>query len=78
MKSESTPSQGNQPVSNEFAEDRLLNTEEAAKLLSCSTATIERYVRSGTIPSVKIGRLRRFRRSKLLAFGEHPEASPAP
>lgn len=37
----------------------------AADYLGCSVATIERRIRSGEIPSVKVGRLRRLRRSDL-------------
>lgn len=42
----------------------------AAALLACSVPTIERRTKSGAIPSVKVGRLRRYRRSDLLALNE--------
>jgi excisionase family DNA binding protein len=50
--------------------DALLNVQEAAKLMGCSVPTIERRTKSGEIPSTKVGRLRRYRRSALLALSE--------
>lgn len=46
--------------------DCMLNTHEAARLLGCSVATVERLSRNGSLPSIKVGRLRRFRKSDLL------------
>ncbi len=40
----------------------------AAALLACSVPTIERLTKSGEIPSVKLGRLRRYPRAGLLAL----------
>lgn len=51
---------------NRIEADSLLDVHQAAKLLGCSTATIERLVRGGSIPSIKVGRLRRFSKSDLL------------
>lgn len=48
----------------------LIDVHGAARLLGCSVATVERLVRVGRIPSVKVGRLRRFRRADLLALNE--------
>jgi excisionase family DNA binding protein len=50
--------------------DGLIDVHGAAQLLGCSTPTIERLVRDGKIPSVKVGRLRRFRRADLLSMNE--------
>ena len=50
--------------------DVFLDTLGAAALLACSVPTIERRTKSGEIPSVKVGRLRRYRRSVLLALNE--------
>ena len=47
----------------------LLDVHGAAELLSCSVPTIERARRRGEIPSVRVGRLRRYRRADLLALG---------
>ena len=47
--------------------DVMLDVNGAAELLACSVPTIERLTRTGEIPSVKFGRLRRYRRSKLLS-----------
>jgi excisionase family DNA binding protein len=49
-------------------QDDLVDTYQAAKLLGCSVSSVERLVRQGLLPSRKIGHLRRFRRSDLLAF----------
>lgn len=43
----------------------ILDAHGAAELLGCSVPTIERRTRDGSIPSVRIGRLRRYRRSDL-------------
>jgi excisionase family DNA binding protein len=45
----------------------LLDKHQAAALLRCSVPTIERLVAQNKIPSIKVGRLRRFRRADLLA-----------
>jgi excisionase family DNA binding protein len=46
--------------------DALVDVHRAAELLGCSVPTVERLTRSEEIPSVKIGRLRRYRPSELL------------
>lgn len=46
--------------------DVFLDSIQAAAMLACSVPTIERLTKSGVIPSVKVGRLRRYRRSQLL------------
>jgi excisionase family DNA binding protein len=48
--------------------DEMLDAHGAAKLLGCSVATIERRTKEGSLPSVKFGRLRRYRRADLLAL----------
>ena len=48
--------------------DSMLDSHRAAELLACSVPTIERLTRTGEIPSVKVGRLRRYRRSELMAM----------
>src|SRR4029077_14373168 len=56
--------------------DRLLDVNEAAALLGLkSPRTLYKWAYAGRIPSVKIGRLLRFRRSdleRLIAEGERP------
>jgi excisionase family DNA binding protein len=47
-------------------EDGLIDKFQAAELLGCSAPTIERWTKSGEIPSHKIGGLRRYRASELL------------
>ena len=61
--------------------DRLLDVHEAAALLGLkSPRTLYKWAYAGRIPSVKIGKLLRFRRSdlgRLIAAGERPAfASP--
>ena len=48
--------------------DVYLDALGAAALLACSVPTIERLTKSGEIPSVKFGRLRRYPRAGLLAL----------
>jgi len=47
--------------------DGLIDKREAATLLGCSIPTVERLTRSGSIPSHRVGKLRRYRASELLA-----------
>src|SRR5439155_25379350 len=61
--------------------DRLLDIHEAAGMLGLKSArTLYKWAYAGRIPSVKIGRLLRFRRShleRLIVAGERPTfASP--
>jgi len=53
-------------VSNRPIDDGFIDKHEAAKILGCSIATIERWTASAEIPSHKIGGLRRYRASELL------------
>lgn len=46
----------------------MLTVREAAKLLHVSRPTIEKYVKSGALPSVILGRCRRIRRADLDTF----------
>jgi excisionase family DNA binding protein len=50
--------------------DGLLDKHQAASLLGCSVPTIERLVSRCEIPSIKVGRLRRFRRVDLIGKNE--------
>lgn len=50
------------------AGDVIGDIHDAAGWLGCSVPTLERAVRRGEIPSIKVGRLRRFRRADLLAM----------
>lgn len=49
------------PVLAEASQPLLVAGDEIARLIGISRATIDRGVRDGTIPSVLIGRARRFR-----------------
>ena len=46
--------------------DGFIDKHRAAELLGCSVPTVERRTSDGSIPSHKIGRLRRYRASELL------------
>ena len=43
--------------------DELLTTEEVAELLNIPRSTVSDYARRGVLPSIKLGRHRRFVRS---------------
>lgn len=60
--------------------DRLLNTEEAARFLRVSEASIRRWSDAGRLPSRRIGgrRERRFREFDLLAYLGAAEAARGP
>src|SRR5690348_13108007 len=66
-----------------YSTERLLNTNEAARFLRVSEASIRRWSDSGLLPVVRVGRRRerRFSESDLLAFldrvpATNPQASP--
>jgi len=48
--------------------DTYLDSHGAAELLGCSVPTIERLTKAGKLQSVKLGRLRRYRRSDVLSM----------
>jgi len=53
--------------------DALVDCHAAAALLGCSVPTVERLTRTGEIPSMKVGRLRRYRRCDLIGRGGHDD-----
>jgi excisionase family DNA binding protein len=59
-----------QKLAGRVPDDGLIDKHQAAELLRCSVPTIERLVSQNKIPSIKVGRLRRFRRNDLLALNE--------
>lgn len=50
------------------ANDVYIDSHQVAELFGCSKPTVERRTSTGEIPSVKLGRLRRYRRSEVLAM----------
>lgn len=48
--------------------DRALTTAEAAALLGVAKRTVRRRVEDGSLPTTRVGRCLRFRRSDLVAF----------
>jgi excisionase family DNA binding protein len=53
-------------ISGRSSQDGFIDKHRAAELLGCSVPTVERRTSDGSIPSHKIGRLRRYRASELL------------
>lgn len=51
-------------------EEPFISAEEGAALLSVPPNTLYKFALARRVPSYKIGKLRRFRRSELLAFAE--------
>ncbi len=49
--------------------DALLSIKEAAMRLGCSEAMLRKWIHQRRLPTVKIGRLTRIRRSDLEAWG---------
>lgn len=56
--------------------DAMLDSVEAAELLGISRATLERRVADGSLRPIRVGRLRRFRRSELVAHQNAPADRP--
>lgn len=50
--------------------EAMIDAPAVAELLGCSLATVERRTKSGDLPSVKIGRLRRYRRAIVIGLNE--------
>lgn len=46
--------------------DGLMDIHGAAEFLGCSVPTVERLTRSGQIPSMKMGKLRKYQRRQLI------------
>ena len=57
--------------------DALVDVHGAAALLNCSVPHVERMTRSGAIPSMKVGKLRRYRPSELLKASSKKEGGVA-
>ena len=57
-------------LTNRTDAEAMIDAPAVAELLGCSLATVERRTKSGDLPSVKFGRLRRYRRADLLALNE--------
>ncbi len=55
------------------ADDRLLDAGEVAELLHVPLSWVQRESREGRIPTVTLGRYRRYRREAVLAWLEERE-----
>lgn len=51
-------------------DDGLITKKEAAKLLSCSTSTIDNYRRSGKLKKYNVGTSVRFKKSEVLELAQ--------
>jgi excisionase family DNA binding protein len=49
-------------------EPRAVDLHEAARLLGVSRKTMQRWTKAGHVRSIKVGRVRRYRRVDLMAF----------
>lgn len=59
---------------------QLVTAEDVAELLGVSTAAVYRWARSKTLPSIKVGKIVRFRKDeidRLLASGSLPPEKEA-
>jgi excisionase family DNA binding protein len=56
-----------------LTEDRLLTGDEAARYLSVTTRHLADLARAGTVPSVPIGKLRRYRLETLVQWAADRE-----
>ncbi len=57
--------------------ERLLNAKEVASFLQVPERWVREHTRSGRIPSVRLGRYRRYRLDAVLAWVEAQEESGA-
>lgn len=57
--------------------DRLLDAAEVAELLSVPTSWVREHTRNGHLPHVELGRYKRYRIEKVLAYIEEQEAGGA-
>lgn len=55
------------PSQEPFGLDELMTSEQVAQLLLMRRSTVEDYARRGVLPSIKLGRHRRFVRSEVVA-----------
>jgi excisionase family DNA binding protein len=64
-----------EPVAELVPRDRLLDAQEAARLLHLPVSWVREETRADRIPHVKLGRYRRYDRADLLAWVESQKAS---
>jgi excisionase family DNA binding protein len=67
------PAANSEPVSSAtpaITEEPFISVDEGASLLSVPPNTLYKWALARRVKSYKIGKLRRFRRSELLAFAE--------
>jgi excisionase family DNA binding protein len=58
--------------------ERLLDAKEVAELLAVPVGWVREHTRSGAIPSIELGRYRRYDRGDLLAWVEGLKAGGGP
>lgn len=59
-----------------MTEKDILNAEEAAQLLGCSTYTVRQHAKTGLIPGRKLGKEWRFYKPDLLAWLREEKTAP--
>jgi excisionase family DNA binding protein len=62
---------------NPFFADSLMTRDEVAELLRLRPSTVSEFARRGELPSVKLGRHRRYVREDVIAFVNAQRATPA-
>ena len=63
------------PMERDFDSLRLLTLSEAAHLLQVSTKTLQRMIRSGELPALKVGGQWRLRESQLMLWIQSREGA---
>jgi excisionase family DNA binding protein len=58
--------------------ERLLDAKEVADLLSVPVGWVREHTRSGAIPSIELGRYRRYERADVLAWVESLKTGGGP
>ena len=58
--------------------ERLLEAKEVAELLSVPIGWVREHTRSGAIPSLELGRYRRYDRAEVLAWVESLKSGGSP
>jgi excisionase family DNA binding protein len=57
--------------------DRLLTADELAEILNVPVSWVREHTRSGLIPHIELGRYRRYRLGRVMAWLEEQEARGA-
>lgn len=61
-----------------MTDDRLLDAQQVAELLNVPTGWVREHSRAGHLPTITLGRYRRYRKSAVLAYIEAQEQGGGP